>query len=555
MPRLFPTEPDFDDADRAERRVWEELRDQLPDDAALFHRIPLQLGERERTVDLLVAWPGLGLAVIEVEGGRVVRDEGGWWQGPPDDAHRIDPVRQAQDARHMLHRYLAQHRSPAARARAVHLVALPHVDVPPDADAPDCPRQMLVDSRDLVGLGLRVRRAIEELGRGQQPLTAAGIESLVATLAGALPSQQDHLVAAAEHDQRVERMTHDQTRVLELLASQRRVRVVGGAGSGKTWLALQQTRRLARAGERVALVCSSRGLARYLERVTQEWPGRERPAFVGPLHELPLRWGVDPVAGDGTDYWEQRLPLRLGELAATRNRTALFDSVVVDEAQSFGAPWWPALLACLRDGGTRGDGPVGGLYAFMDAAQRVLARPGHVPVDLPPFPLHENLRSTRRIAQLFGGLSSEEPRSRGLPGEPVRLVEAPVEHAVELAGDAVEALLEEGWRPGQIALLTTQDRRPEQGGPVDLGGRPHHWDAFLDDDEVFSGHVLDLTGLERQVVVLAVNGFRDVEEARELLYLGLSRAGALLVLVGPRALLEEVGGTSVALRLHHAVAW
>ena len=45
-----------------------------------------------------------------------------------------------------------------------------------------------------------------------------------------------------------------------------RVEVRGGAGSGKTWLAIQQARRLTGSGKRVALLCYSRGLAAYLNR-------------------------------------------------------------------------------------------------------------------------------------------------------------------------------------------------------------------------------------------------------------------------------------------------
>jgi hypothetical protein len=80
MPRLFPAEPDFAEERRAERAVWEALRDQLPDDAALFHSVALLEGEREQEIDLLVAWPGLGLAAIEVKGGHVTRDGDGWHQ-------------------------------------------------------------------------------------------------------------------------------------------------------------------------------------------------------------------------------------------------------------------------------------------------------------------------------------------------------------------------------------------------------------------------------------------------------------------------------------------
>jgi len=72
---------------------------------------------------------------------------------------------------------------------------------------------------------------------------------------------------------------------------------------------------------------------------------------------------------------------------------------------------------------------------------------------------------------------------------------------------------------------------------------------------VFYGHVLGFKGLERPVVVLCVNGVRDVGRAREILYTGLSRASSLLVVVGPRALVEEVGGEAVRRRLTSALAW
>ena len=67
--------------------------------------------------------------------------------------------------------------------------------------------------------------------------------------------------------------------------------------------------------------------------------------------------------------------------------------------------------------------------------------------------------------------------------------------------------------------------------------------------------MLGFKGLERSVVVLAVDGFKQVERAKEMLYVGLSRAQSLLVLVGPRELLEQVGGGGVAKRLRAAQAW
>ncbi len=166
-----------------------------------------------------------------------------------------------------------------------------------------------------------------------------------------------------------------------------------------------------------------------------------------------------------------------------------------------------------------------------------------------------NIRNTKRIAQLFSSLSGEQLRPRGHDGPLVRLVECDPDEVVSCADDAVEALLDEGWEPGSVALLTTHHRHPEQRQAVDVGGYAAYWDAFFAEEDVFYGHVLGFKGLERSVVVLAVNGFKDLDRAKEMLSVGLSRARTLLVVVGQRELLSRIGGAGVQSRLQSAESW
>ena len=90
---------------------------------------------------------------------------------------------------------------------------------------------------------------------------------------------------------------------------------------------------------------------------------------------------------------------------------------------------------------------------------------------------------------------------------------------------------------------------------VGLAGYQEYWDGFFAGEDGFYGHVLGFKGLERTVVVLAVNGVRDAARARTVLYTGLSRARVLLVVVGPRGYVEEVGGEAVRKRLGDAWEW
>lgn len=69
--RCIPEDPVFGTGRHAEEAVWRALRDRLPDDAVLMPGVSLQDGAKQREIDLLVLWPGHGIAVIEVKGGRV----------------------------------------------------------------------------------------------------------------------------------------------------------------------------------------------------------------------------------------------------------------------------------------------------------------------------------------------------------------------------------------------------------------------------------------------------------------------------------------------------
>ena len=209
-------------------------------------------------------------------------------------------------------------------------------------------------------------------------------------------------------------LTAEQERVIELLQYQHRAELIGGAGSGKTNLAILKARAFAREGKRTALMCYSRGLARHFQLLSATWPARERPAYIGTFHQLPFRWGLEPPAAVNPEYFETELPRRLAEVAAGVPEAERFDAVVVDEAQDFGASWWDALLTCFRDLADPR------LYVFTDAHQRIFDREGAAPVELNPFVLGENLRNARNIALAFAPLASVHPRVRNDVGVPVR---------------------------------------------------------------------------------------------------------------------------------------
>jgi superfamily I DNA/RNA helicase len=262
-----------------------------------------------------------------------------------------------------------------------------------------------------------------------------------------------------------------------------------------------------------------------------------------------VRWGA-PEGPDESlrteqtvQFWEHDLPLQMADLAAQLEPGHRFDSIVVDEAQDFADAWWDPLLAALKDDET------GGLYVFTDEGQRVFSRHGSPPVPLVPLVLDHNLRNTRQIANAFQPLVDHPMRFLGGEGPAVKFVASAQDDAMNAGDDEVELLLGEGWRPEDVALLTTGTRHPEQK-ERQAAGNAAYWDSFWDADQVFYGHVLGFKGLERRAVVLVVNEVSAFERSRERLYVGLSRARDQLVVCGDPDFIREVGGPDLAGRLN-----
>lgn len=537
-------------ANGAERKVWQALIDQLePGDLVIpSKRVTDHLKDHE--VDFFVAIEGAGIVCLEVKGGEVWHDGDTWRQKRRGREVGIDPVRQAREACYALRSFIENDpRWSQGRLRWDHVVVLPNTDLPDDFALPDCPRWKVIDRSDLTDIAAKLRHVLHSQELDRPFLSKDGIEQLSEALSGRGLPQRSVVSRALENEDAADILTEHQSVILDAIRLLNRVEIRGGAGSGKTFLAMEQARRLARDGQRVALVCYSHGLASYLERITATWNRRQQPAYVGEFHDLGKRWGA-PAGPDESlrteqtvQFWEHDLPAQMTELATQLDEGQRFDAIVVDEAQDFADAWWDPLLAALKDDET------GGLYVFTDEGQRVFHRHGSPPVPLVPLVLDHNLRNTRQIANAFQPLVDHPMRFLGGEGPAVKYVACSRAEAMNAGDDEVELLLEQGWRPEDVALLTTGTRHPEQR-ERQAAGNAAYWDSFWDADQVFYGHVLGFKGLERRAVVLVVNEESAFDRSRERLYVGLSRARDQLVVCGDPDFLRDVGGPDLARRLN-----
>ena len=547
MAILLPEHPRL--ANAAERRVCDALVAQLADGDLIVagKRVTDHLKDHE--IDFLVAIEGAGVVSVEVKGGEVWHDGTEWRQKRGGREHTIEPVRQAREACYALRDFVeSDTRWTQGRLRWDHVIVLPNVALPQDFDLPDCPRWKVVDRDELDSLAARLKDVLTQQELDRPLLTAEGIEQLRTALSGRGLPQRDVVARALENEDAADILNDQQAVILSAVQLLPRVEIRGGAGSGKTFMAMEQARRLANAGQRVALICYSHGLASYLKRITAVWQRRRQPGYVGEFHSLGIQWGAsegppeNERSAQTSQFFEHDLPAQMLDLAAALPDGQKFDSIVIDEAQDFADSWWEPILAALRDPET------GGLYVFIDEGQRVFDRQGTAPVPLVPLILDQNIRNTRQIANAFQPLVDHPMRFLGGDGPEVRFVACGSDEATAAGDDQIDGLLDEGWRPQDVALLTTGSRHPEQVNRQ-AAGNQSYWDSFWDAEQVFYGHVLGFKGLERRAVVLMVNDRYALERARERLYVGLSRARDQLVVCGDPEFITEYGGPDLARRL------
>ena len=572
-PQIQGAEPPETKGAIAERLVIERLRAVLPPTIAVIPHVRWLLRDRgyvrEGEADVVIGDPERGILVIEVKAGEIRRDHHGtWWAG----SNRLtrSPFEQAGDSRRALIRKLGELPGwpSGLNPTAGQAIAFPDVELDsmrnrlgllgPDVDTDLIADQsMFIDSEaGRSELTVFVDRAFELWsGSAQtQPPGRAAIDLLVATMSEPFEISAMLRNEIAAGDSNVVKLTAEQYSLLTTLRSIRRASIVGGAGTGKTMIAAEKARRLAREGFRTLLVCFNSPLAGMLAEEVAKTAGETGLLEVKTFHQLCEDLGHEAgVLGPrpspvGQPWFDVTLPRALDDAIARLGPR--YHAIVVDEGQDFEAGWLLSLESLLFDG--REDV----LYVFHDPAQALFREDVVAGLGMPEFPLAMNCRNAQPIHALIQrfageGLSAEALRQDGRRPE---LIEAAGPEATARALRSVlhRLRVDEGVKPWDIAVLTgarledspvwhVPGRRfgnEVLGNPaVDDKGRSLGAAAQdvpeLPSDVILCDTIRRFKGLERPVIILVEVSPKDAKILDKLLYVGGSRARQHLVVIGP----------------------
>jgi hypothetical protein len=526
---------------RAESRVFDALAT-LPSPWQFYPTVEWRAlrndGEVVGEADVVVFHPQHGLIVFEIKAGAVDVRNGEWFyaSGLP---MKLSPFAQARRNRYALLEKLRQRLS----AKAVDSLTVTHAAWFPDllwhsalpgTEAPS--RDFLFDRSTLAdpeSALLRLFRAAAPAAQAWSRSQQQALKELLAPdchLLVPLASRLDDAVAT------LQQATQQQISVLRLLRSQLRLLVEGGAGSGKTLLAVTLAREHAALGKSVLLTCFNRNLAQQLAATLDGVPGITVLHFHELVRHMALAVGLEfvvpPEAEARSHFFREdcaELLLSAAELGA-----GTFDTLIVDEAADFASTWWIALEAL---------GAVGfSWYCFYDRHQSLYpfsSPSGNTwlpPFSAEPMNLEANLRNTRPIGELAAQLGQcplpQEFRVRDGEAPTILISHDFGEMAVQLRQLLRMLLRKEGVTPERLVVLAPYRHTNAQSG----------WAAGLDEVQVSTqmaespvgqvrvGTIQGFKGLEADVVILAgIDGAAGKHP--EWLYVGASRARAALFIL------------------------
>jgi hypothetical protein len=574
MARMIPDVPSTSERfhkSPGEAEVYTALR-ALPDSIVVIHglrTLTRHEGQEQPAngeADFVILDPARGILVVEVKGGTVLYDPGSdQWSLRVQrgrEKRMSDPAKRAEDRLRDLRKKLKDDPGWATLALTEspggHAVVFSELDDPVVILRPNLPHPIVGGRAALADLSAWLDGVYRFWGASAAP-GLSWLQHAVRVLAQPFEVQPRLGVVVARDDRRLDYWTDQQWQALQGTYLMRKLAVAGGAGTGKTLLAMRRAQELAREGERTLLLCFNALLGDHLKRESMLFARAEPEAGARLLtmtfHELCKWWAIDEIgaklgrdllaeARRGAPGEDEAHVVRPYALALAFNHELPdFQAIVIDEAQDFRDAYWLPITQLHEGRRTR-------LLVFYDPNQRLLNRARKFPVDLTAnYVLTKNCRSARSIhAAAYSHYQGPTVAPNDVEGQAIeRWEEADFDRAAaRLLKELLRLIVEEKVPPEEIVVLLLDGRQREVSEKtLERGLKDRRLRLSLGVHfEKAQGCVRVETagrfkGMEAAVVILWAQGWPGDEEERSFLYVGLSRARNLLAVLGPPLLVNR----------------
>lgn len=566
MPAFFPA-----DAPPGEKAIYAALLESGDtNDWIVLHSLGIadHVRQVEGEADFVVIVPDAGILVIEVKSHLSIdrRNDGSWKLGNDAPTTR-GPFQQASEAMHSLRNYLEKKcvdlRSVPVLSAAWFTGVRARTMLPANPEWHDW---QVLDSEDLKMAPSAILRTFtagtKHLDDKIKYFAYGGVgpeKELAGRIAGQLRPKFELATVAGDRrrarESQLISFIEEQFLALDAVSENHSVLFSGPAGSGKTFLAMESTRRELATGKQGRLVCFNRFIGKRLSADMANLDG----LTVGTFHQELLRLAGLARAPDNPTpkFWSEELPERAMEALIDGGAAATSDFLIVDEIQDIATDPYLDVLDLMVDGGLKegrvllfGDFERQAIYENETGRERLRARAPY----MAGHKLMQNCRNLPRIGYQVNLLSRLQPGYQQFR----RLDDGvdPTFHQYQSGQDqsamlvsAIRRLKDEGYELSEIVVLSPQRDRSTAATtddpwlrqilkPTDgLPSRP---------GQVQYSTIHAFKGLEAPAVILTdLDQDVTVNNFGSLLYVGLTRAtDRLIALIETATLRKALGGTA-----------
>lgn len=360
--------------------------------------------------DFVVLAPSLGLLVIEVKHHSSVElKNGNWILGGKKSK---DPYRQASDAAFTIKQYLEDRQFDTSTLPIMHAVWFTKCSTKqlPEAIGWDSgitlgAEDLKTDPVDAIVRTFTASRArLERTVRFRSPIADSSTLNRVAeTLVPSFTIHQPPKDRKLEVARALETATQEQLVTLELLKNQQHLIVPGMAGTGKTYLAVNEAKEAHLRGEQTLLVCFNRMLAEQLRHDLREFPR----VNVKTIHALLLDvLGDESPSGKPNEWWSEDLPLLAADELLNGKVLQKYETLIIDEAQDVGTVPYLEFLDLLMHSGLNGSkvrvfGDFRNQAIYLDGSEALTNFKSHLHNHLETSELRVNCRNTQNLGKFI----------------------------------------------------------------------------------------------------------------------------------------------------------
>ncbi len=386
-----------------EKQMYEAFRDQLAEKYQVFYSIRwFETDENNKRVDsecdFLIFDPSFGFLTVEVKGGTGIEvDEDGHWQlnenydGVSGSVRKLkcSPYEQAEKSMRHFYNYFMSEFSQRFTGTYGFAVAFPRY-TGESVYSVSSPRELTIDVNDMGNIAQRINE-IFHYWKNQRNLTFPFSNEQKTRFINCINKRISLSAAAGAlikiKEKEFAQIDFMQDSILDVLFHYHQVRVLGGAGTGKTFIAMKKALRDEKVGKTVLFLCCSSELSDFVKYKLNYESSIDFFTYDNLVKEV--------IGGETFD--------KIG-FNKNGNRACFdflvdvplykkYDSIIVDEGQDFDEDMGLTVRLFLKDE-SRSD-----LYVFYDINQNVFHYKSEnaFSIEYPPFILRYNIRNTGLI--------------------------------------------------------------------------------------------------------------------------------------------------------------